>query len=54
MSFRVCRRGFREPETEKNAVDILKWSNIYERLEACFDTCESIAYTAEEILLKNT
>lgn len=52
---RLYEKSIRELyETEKNAVEILKWSNIYERLEACFDTCESIAYTAEEILLKNT
>ena len=39
---------------ENNAVEILKWSKIYERLEDCFDTCESVADTVEEILLKNT
>ena len=39
---------------EKNAVEILKWTNIYEAVEDCFDACESIAYSAEEILVKNT
>lgn len=39
---------------EKEVVEILKWSNIYETLEECFDACESIAYTVEEILVKNT
>lgn len=39
---------------EKNLINILKWSKIYEKIEDCFDTCESIAYQAEEILLKNT
>lgn len=39
---------------EKDVVEILKWSNIYETLEECFDACESIAYTVEEVLVKNT
>ena len=39
---------------EKEVVEILKWSNIYETLEECFDACESIAYTVEEVLVKNT
>ena len=39
---------------EKEVVEILKWSNIYETLEDCFDACESIAYTVEEVLVKNT
>ena len=39
---------------EKDVVEILKWSNIYETLEDCFDACESIAYTVEEVLVKNT
>ena len=39
---------------EKDAIEIIKWSNIYETVEECFDACESIAYTAEEILVKNT
>ena len=39
---------------EKDVVEILKWSNIYETVEDCFDACESIAYTVEEILVKNT
>ena len=39
---------------QKDVVEILKWSNIYETVEDCFDACESIAYTVEEILVKNT
>ena len=39
---------------EKEVVEILKWSNIYETIEDCFDACESIAYSVEEILVKNT
>lgn len=39
---------------EKDVVEILKWSNIYETIEDCFDSCESIAYSVEEILVKNT
>lgn len=39
---------------QKDVVEILKWSNIYEAVEDCFDACESIAYTVEEILVKNT
>ena len=39
---------------QKDVINVLKWSKIYERIEDCFDTCESIAYEAESILLKNT
>ena len=39
---------------QKDVVEILKWSNIYETVEDCFDACESVAYTVEEILVKNT
>ena len=40
-------------ETEQNPVQVIKWSNIYNGLENCFDACENIADCVEEVLLKN-
>ena len=39
---------------QKDVVEILKWSNIYNTVEECFDACEVIAYCIEEVLVKNT
>ena len=39
---------------EKDQLNIMKWTSIYQRVEDCFDACETIAYASEEILLKNT
>jgi len=39
---------------EKDLICIVKWSNIYETLEDCFDACEHIADCVEDIILKNT
>ena len=41
-------------KNEKDAIQIIKWTNIYETVENCFDDCESIADCIEEVLLKNT
>ena len=41
-------------KNEKDVVEILKWSNIYNTVEECFDACEVIAYCIEEVLVKNT
>lgn len=52
---RLFEKSIKELYTnEKDMINVLKWSKIYEKIEDCFDTCESIAYEAEEILLKNT
>ena len=39
---------------EKDFIKIVKWSNIYETLEDCFDACEDIADCIEDVVLKNT
>lgn len=41
-------------ENEKDVVQIIKWSKIYEVVENCFDACESIADCIEDILVKNS
>lgn len=38
---------------EKDAVNIIKWTNIYQALETCFDACENVADCIEEVLMKN-
>ena len=39
---------------EKNSIEVSAWTIIYGSLENCFDACESVASSVEEILLKNT
>ena len=39
--------------TQKDAIEILKWHKIYERIEKCIDSCESVADCVEEVLMKN-
>ena len=39
--------------TQKDAIEILKWHTIYERIEDCIDSCESVADCVEEVLMKN-
>lgn len=38
---------------EKQPADIIKWTNIYQALENCFDACENVADCIEEVLMKN-
>lgn len=40
-------------ESEKDPVKIIKWKEIYEELETILDSCEKVANTVEEILVKN-
>ncbi len=40
-------------EKEKDPVKIIKWKEIYEVAETVLDTCEHVAKTIEEILVKN-
>ncbi|MBQ8299166.1 MAG: DUF47 family protein [Clostridia bacterium] len=40
-------------KNEKDPIQIIKWSRMYETLEDCFDACENIADCIEEVLLKN-
>ena len=39
---------------ENNAIEISKWHRIYDCLENCFDSCESVAVCVEEIMMKNS
>lgn len=38
----------------KDAIEILKWTRIYDCLEECYDACEDIAGFVDRILLKNS
>ena len=39
---------------EKDPAEILIWTNIYDRLEKCCDSCEKVVDTVELIILKNS
>ena len=41
-------------QNEKDAVQIIIWSNIYSTIEDCFDACEDIADCIDDVLLKNS
>ena len=38
---------------ETDAIQLIKYSNMYAGIENCFDACENIAECVEEVLLKN-
>lgn len=40
-------------QNEKDAIQVIRWSNIFNIIEECFDACENIADCIEEVLLKN-
>ncbi len=40
-------------KTETDAIQLIKYSNMYTGIENCFDACENIAECVEEVLLKN-
>ncbi len=40
-------------KTETDAIQLIKYSNMYAGIENCFDACENIAECVEEVLLKN-
>lgn len=40
-------------KNEKDPIQVIKWSNMFGKLEDCFDACENIADCIEEVLLKN-
>jgi len=44
-------RGLYKNET--SAIEVLKWNTIYNLLENCFDSFESVANTVWEIIMKN-
>lgn len=39
---------------EKNPIEVIKWNTLYNTLENCCDSYESVANTIGEIILKNT
>ncbi len=41
-------------KNEKDPVEIIKWSNIYQTVENCFDECENIAECIDNVLVKNS
>ena len=40
-------------ETEKNAVELIKWKEIYDNLERCVDQAEDVANVLESIAIKH-
>jgi uncharacterized protein len=40
-------------ETEKDPIALIKWKELYEKLEASLDRCEDVANVIEGIIVKN-
>lgn len=40
-------------ETEKNAIELIKWKEIYDNLERCVDQAEDVANVLESIAIKH-
>lgn len=52
---RLYEKSIRELyKNQKDPVEIIKWSNIYQTVENCFDECENIAECIENVLVKNS
>jgi hypothetical protein len=53
-SDQVLRRALGDLfETEKDAIRLIKWKEIYENIEAAVDCCEDMANAIESVVLKN-
>ena len=39
-------------DTEKNAIELIKWKEIYQEAETVLDICKAVAHTVESILVK--
>jgi len=50
LSRQAIGRLFRE---EKDLRELIKWKEVYEKLEACADSCEDVADVIEDIVIKN-
>ncbi|MEG0829206.1 MAG: DUF47 domain-containing protein [Anaerovoracaceae bacterium] len=37
---------------EKNPIELIKWKHLYEQLETCLDSCESVANIVEGVVMK--
>jgi uncharacterized protein Yka (UPF0111/DUF47 family) len=42
---------FRE---ETRPIEVIKWKDIYETMEACIDLCEAVAHLLESVVLKHS
>ena len=40
-------------ETETDSINLIKWKELYETLEASLDKCEDVANVIESIIVKN-
>jgi uncharacterized protein Yka (UPF0111/DUF47 family) len=40
-------------DREEDVFELIKWKEIYERLEEAIDVCEDVSNIAEGIVLKN-
>ena len=40
-------------QSEKEPIQVIRWTSIYTAIEECFDSCENIADCIDEVLLKN-
>ncbi len=40
-------------EGEPNALDVIKWKELYDKIEGALDECEDVANTLDSIALKN-
>ena len=38
---------------EKDAIELIKWKEIFERIEEAIDVCEDVSNTVEGIVLKH-
>ena len=36
------------------AIDVIKWKDVYENMEACIDQCEAVAHVLESVVLKHS
>ena len=41
-------------KTEKNPINLIKWTNIYNCLEETIDSCEEIGDCIEDVVMKNS
>ena len=40
--------------SSKDAVELMIWREIFDRMEKCCDACEHVANAVESIIMKNT
>jgi len=52
LYYELLRSLFSEPSGD--ALDVIKWREVYDKLEICLDACENVADILEGIVLKNS